>query len=391
MSESLGVCYPRGFEASAIAAGLKASGKLDLALVVNTGRHVKSAGVFTSNRVVAAPVEYTRKLMKTASISHVIVNSGNANACTGQRGVADVALTVAAVAEACQIAPDTIGVCSTGVIGEYLDIEKLGRAVPQLVKALSCEGGSDASRAIMTTDTVAKTVELDCGGWRIGGMAKGAGMLAPALATMLCVITLDAVVDERALQRALTHAVNRSFDRLDTDGCMSTNDSVIVLASGESGKKVSESELTAQLTDACVELTRSLQNDAEGASHTIDINVRGASAESAAVAVGRTVARSALVKTAIFGNDPNWGRILSQIGTLDEQTAPFDPSKVDVAINGIEICRSGSIGEPKKLVDIASNRHVAIDITLHAGDANATIYTTDLTHDYVHENSAYTT
>lgn len=391
MSEPLGVCYPRGFKAAAVTAGLKASGALDLALVVNTGKHVRSAGVFTSNRVVAAPVDYTRKLMTERSITHVILNSGNANACTGRRGVADVALTVSALADACQTKPHQIGVCSTGVIGEYLDIEKLSTAVPHLTKALSCKGGADAAQAIMTTDTVPKTLEMDCGGWRIGGMAKGAGMLAPALATMLCVITLDAVVDTDALQQGLCHAAEQSFNRLDTDGCMSTNDSVIVLASGESGKRVSEAELTSRLTDACTELARQLQNDAEGASHTIDITVRQASSASAATAVGRAVARSALVKTAIFGNDPNWGRILSQIGTLDEQTAPFDPSKVDVAINGVEICRAGGIGESKELVDLASNRHVTIDITLHSGNARATVYTTDLTHDYVHENSAYTT
>lgn len=391
MSEPLGVCYPLGFKAAAVTAGLKASGTLDLALVVNTGKQARSAGVFTSNRVVAAPVEYTRNLMAESSITHVILNSGNANACTGQRGVRDVALTVSAVADACQVEPHHIGVCSTGVIGEYLDIEKLSTAVPHLTRALSYTGGADAARAIMTTDTVPKTIEMDCGGWKIGGMAKGAGMLAPALATMLCVITLDAVVDTDVLRRGLCHAMQQSFNRLDTDGCMSTNDSVIVLASGESGKSASEAELIARLTDACTDLARQLQNDAEGASHTIDINVLQASSESAATVVGRAVARSALVKTAIFGNDPNWGRILSQIGTLDEQTAPFDPSKVDVAINGVKICCSGGIGEPKELVDIASNRHVTIDITLYSGDANATVYTTDLTHDYVHENSAYTT
>lgn len=391
MRERQGVCFPRGFEASATAAGLKASGRLDVALVANLGKRATSAGVFTSNRVVAAPVTYTRNAMRERSVTHVVLNSGNANACTGQRGHADVVATAQAVSRACGVEAEAVAVCSTGVIGEYLPVDAITHEIPALAKALSSDSGEPAARAIMTTDTVPKTIEYDFDSWRIGAMAKGAGMLAPALATMLCVITTDAIVDERALQRALTYATDQSFNRLDTDGCQSTNDTVIVLASGESGTYIDEEEFTRNLTLACTDLARQLRDDAEGASHTIDIHVDQAISEEAALAVARAVSRSALVKTAIFGNDPNWGRILSQIGTVDSQIAPFDANGVDVSINGVTICRHGGIGEPKEKVDLAGNRHVDITITLGAGSADATVYTTDLTHDYVHENSAYTT
>ncbi|MDO5719353.1 MAG: bifunctional glutamate N-acetyltransferase/amino-acid acetyltransferase ArgJ [Actinomycetaceae bacterium] len=391
MRERKGVCFPRGFQASAAAAGLKTSGAVDVALVANHGERPTSAAVFTSNRVVAAPVAYSQKVMRDRSVTHVVLNSGNANACTGQRGYSDVLKTVQAVGQACGIDPEAVAVCSTGVIGEYLAIDALTDVIPSLSKALSSDSGESAARAIMTTDTVPKTVEYDFDTWRIGGMAKGAGMLAPALATMLCVVTTDAVIDQRVLQRALTHAVENSFNRLDTDGCQSTNDTVIVLASGESGTTVDEADFTRELTLACTDLARKLCDDAEGASHTIDIHVTQASSKEAALAVARAVSRSALVKTAIFGNDPNWGRILSQIGTVDSQVAPFSVDAIDVSINGVTICRGGGIGEPKEKVDLASNRHVDITVRLGAGNSDATIYTTDLTHDYVHENSAYTT
>lgn len=391
MSERTGVCFPRGFKASATVAGLKASATLDVALVANCGQQASAAGVFTTNRVVAAPVTYTRSTMKEHSVTHVLLNSGNANACTGQRGHDDVLSTTQAVSRACGVETTSVAVCSTGVIGEYLSINAITDAIPSLAETLSPHSGESAARAIMTTDTVPKTIEYDVGSWRIGGMAKGAGMLAPALATMLCVVTTDVIIDERTLQRALTYAVDRSFNRLDTDGCQSTNDTVIVMASGDSGIHVDEEDFTQNLTLACKNLARQLRDDAEGASHTIDIHVGEATSEDAALAVARAVSRSALVKTAIFGNDPNWGRILSQIGTVDSRIAPFDADLVDVSINGVMICREGGIGEPKGKVNLADNRHVDIRITLGAGSAKATVYTTDLTHDYVHENSAYTT
>ncbi|MDO5049926.1 MAG: bifunctional glutamate N-acetyltransferase/amino-acid acetyltransferase ArgJ [Actinomycetaceae bacterium] len=387
---SSGVCFPRGFQASGLAAGLKASGNLDLALVANNGAHPASAAVFTSNRVVAAPVTYTRELMQASTVTHVILNAGNANACTGRRGMDDVRATVETLAAEAGVDQSQIAVCSTGVIGEYMEIDRLTRAIPALVNNLSEDGANLAARAIMTTDTVAKEIEIEKSGWRIGGMAKGAGMLAPALATMLCVITTDAKVSKDVLAISLKRAVDVSFNRTDTDGCMSTNDTVIVLASGDSGIEADEAEFGAALEVACRDLAGKLRDDAEGASHSIDINVTGASSEAAAVEVARSVSRSNLVKTAIFGNDPNWGRILSQIGTVDPSVAPFDVNDVNVSINGVQICRNGGIGDPKDALDLAASKLVTIDIELGAGDAQATVYTTDLTHDYVHENSAYT-
>ncbi|MGI6785665.1 MAG: bifunctional glutamate N-acetyltransferase/amino-acid acetyltransferase ArgJ [Gleimia sp.] len=386
-----GVCFPLGFTASGVAAGLKASGSLDLALVANNGSNPASAAVFTTNRVVAEPVIYTRDLMKDHTVTHVILNSGNANACTGARGMQDIHSTVAALASEAGVEHTKIAVCSTGVIGEYMDTDRLTRAIPALVKEANEDGANLAAQAIMTTDTVTKEVEIERDGWRIGGMAKGAGMFAPAMATMLCVITTDVKISEDVLVRTLSRAVDVSFNRTDTDGCMSTNDTVIVLASGESGIEPDEAEFGAQLEVACRDLAGKLRDDAEGASHSIDITVTQASTEEAAVEVARAVSRSNLVKTAIFGNDPNWGRILSQIGTVDAKVAPFDVNDVNVSINGVQICRNGGIGEPKDELDLAASRLVSIEIELGAGDAHATVYTTDLTHDYVHENSAYTT
>lgn len=386
-----GVCFPKGFRASGVKAGLKPSGAHDLALVINDGASPASAAVFTTNRVVAEPVTYTREVMAKNTVTHVILNSGNANACTGERGMADVHATVDALASAASVEPAQIAVCSTGVIGEYMDIDRLTRAIPALVNEATEAGANLAAQAIMTTDTVAKEVELEKDGWRIGGMAKGAGMLAPAMATMLCVITTDAKVDQEVLEPALRRAVDVSFNRTDTDGCMSTNDTVIVLASGESGVEPDAAEFGAELEIACRQLAGMLRDDAEGASHSIDIAVRGASSEEAAVEVARAVSRSNLVKTAIFGNDPNWGRILSQIGTVSPDVAPFDVADVNVSINGVQICRGGGIGDPKDGLDLAADRLVTIEIELGAGEAEATVYTTDLTHDYVHENSAYTT
>ncbi|MDO5034224.1 MAG: bifunctional glutamate N-acetyltransferase/amino-acid acetyltransferase ArgJ [Actinomycetaceae bacterium] len=386
-----GVCFPRGFSASGVAAGLKASGKKDLALVVNTGSAPSAAGVFTTNRVVAEPVKYTRKIMETSVPTVVILNSGNANAATGARGYADVEETVAALAAQMQIDENQIAVCSTGVIGEYMDTETLTKGIPSLVAGLSSEGALDAATAIMTTDTVPKEVQVETGGWRIGGMAKGAGMLAPALATMLCVVTTDAIVEGGALQAALENAVERSFNRLDTDGCMSTNDTVLLLSSGESGVQPDPEAFGAELEKLLTELAGMLRDDAEGAEHFVDITVKGAQSEEAAVEVARSVSRSNLVKTAIFGNDPNWGRILSQVGTVPTSVARFDPSKVNISINGVMICRGGGIGDPKEDLDLSASKRVQIEIDLAAGESSATVFTTDLTHGYVHENSAYTT
>ncbi|WP_297555641.1 bifunctional glutamate N-acetyltransferase/amino-acid acetyltransferase ArgJ [uncultured Actinomyces sp.] len=385
-----GVCFPKGFVAAAVAAGLKASGSKDLALVVNQGALPGAAAVFTSNRVVAEPVKFSQAQMQNGVVTHVLLNSGNANACTGEQGRKDVQACVSALSRSASVDQAKIAVCSTGVIGEYLDTEAVTRAIPTLVSDLSASGAANAASAIMTTDTIPKQVELEVDGWRIGGMAKGAGMLAPALATMLCVITTDAVIDSDTLDSALGRAVQMSFNRLDTDGCMSTNDTVIVLASGESGITPDEAAFGAALEQACTKLAKMLRDDAEGAEHFVNITVSGASSETAAVEVARAVSRSNLVKTAIFGNDPNWGRILSQIGTVPSWVAPFDVGKVNVSINGVMICKNGGIGKPKEALDLAASKEVAIEIDLGAGSSGATVYTTDLTHAYVHENSAYT-
>ncbi|MDU5569162.1 bifunctional glutamate N-acetyltransferase/amino-acid acetyltransferase ArgJ [Actinomyces sp.] len=385
-----GVCFPKGFATAGIAAGLKASGGKDLALVVNEGILPAAAAVFTSNRVEAEPVKFSRAQMRNGVVTHVLLNSGNANACTGEQGRKDVEACVNELSLAAGVDQAKIAVCSTGVIGEYLDTAAITRAIPALVSGLEVSGATSAASAIMTTDTVPKEVQIEVDGWRVGGMAKGAGMLAPALATMLCVITTDAVIDNEALDSALRHAVQVSFNRLDTDGCMSTNDTVIVLASGESGITPDEATFATALEQACTKLAKMLRDDAEGAEHFVDITVSGASSEAAAVEVARAVSRSNLVKTAIFGNDPNWGRILSQIGTVPSWVAPFDVGKVNVSINGVMICKNGSVGDPKESLDLAAAQEVKIEIDLGAGNSSATVYTTDLTHAYVHENSAYT-
>lgn len=391
------VTSPQGFRASGVAAGLKSSGKQDVALVVNEGPQHVAAAVLTSNRVHAAPVAWTRQAVKDGVARAVVLNSGGANACTGPEGFADTHHTAEHVAAALTGAGQETGagdvlVCSTGLIGIRLPMENLRKGVDDAVAALASDGGPDAALAIMTTDTVAKTTHVPGPGgpvWSVGGMAKGAGMLAPGLATMLCVLTTDASVDAGTADAALRAATRTTFDRVDSDGCMSTNDTVILLASGASGVTPTEAELAEAVTAACADLARQLVADAEGASHDIAITVRNASSEDAAVAVARAVSRSNLFKAAMFGNDPNWGRVLSAVGTVPEEVAPFDALALDVAINGVQVCRAGGVGEPRELVDLASAREVLVDIDLHAGDAEATIWTNDLTHDYVHENSAY--
>ncbi|MGO2533162.1 bifunctional glutamate N-acetyltransferase/amino-acid acetyltransferase ArgJ [Arthrobacter rhombi] len=384
-----GVTAAAGFRATGITAGLKASGTPDLALVVNDGPLKNAAAVFTTNRVAAAPIHWSRKVIADGRAEAVILNSGGANACTGVEGYANTQATAEATAGALGVDAADLLVCSTGLIGEQLPMDKIQAGITAACAALQAgaghDGGADAATAIMTTDSVSKQAGFAATGYLIGGMAKGAGMLAPGLATMLVVITTDAELEAAELDAALRAATRVSFDRADSDGCMSTNDTVILMASGASGVRPDVTEFTEGLTGLCTDLARQLIADAEGAAHDISIRAFNAASEDDAEEVSRAVARSNLFKAAIFGQDPNWGRVLSAVGTT---TAAFDPDELDVAINGIQVCRSGCIGDDRSLVDL-SGRDVLVEINLHAGDAEATIWTNDLTHDYVHENSAY--
>ncbi|MCL2455662.1 MAG: bifunctional glutamate N-acetyltransferase/amino-acid acetyltransferase ArgJ [Micrococcales bacterium] len=386
----MSVTTPAGFRAAGVAAGLKASGLPDLALVVNDGPRQVAAGVFTTNRVVAAPVVWSRQAVADGTARAVVLNSGGANACTGPEGLADTRRTAEHVAVALDAAPADVLVCSTGLIGERLVMDRLLAGVDLAVTVLDGDGEA-AATAIMTTDTVTKQVIVDRDGWCVGGMAKGAGMLAPGLATMLVVLTTDADVDQDTADAALRRATRATFDRVDSDGCMSTNDTVLLLASGASGVVPEPGAFDAAVHEACAALARALVADAEGASHDIAVTVVNASDEEAAVEVARAVTRSNLFKAAVFGNDPNWGRVLAAAGTVPVAVAPFDADALDVSINGVRVCRAGGVGEPRDLVDLAASREVAVEIDLHAGSASATVWTNDLTHDYVHENSAYST
>ena len=388
----MSVTAPRGFRAAGVTAGLKASGRPDLALVVNDGPLQSAAAVFTSNRFPAAPVLWTRQVVADGEIHAVVLNSGGANACTGADGFADTHRTAEHVAQVLSASgPETgageVAVCSTGLIGERLPMDLLLAGVDEAAASLSAEGGSDAAVAIMTTDTVPKVVSVRGKGFTVGGMAKGAGMLAPGLATMLVVITTDAVAHPDTLGTALAEATRMTFDRIDSDGCMSTNDTVIAMASGAAMVQPSPEELAEAVTAACAALALQLIGDAEGASKDIAITVSHARSEDEAVEVARAVARSNLLKCAIHGEDPNWGRVLSAIGTT---AAAFDSDAVDVAINGVWVCRGGAAGESRDLVDMSA-RTVRIAIDLSAGESEATVWTNDLTADYVHENSAYST
>ncbi|MEU6078135.1 bifunctional glutamate N-acetyltransferase/amino-acid acetyltransferase ArgJ [Micromonospora sp. NPDC047074] len=390
----MSVTTPRGFRAAGVAAGLKASGASDVALVVNDGPDAGVAGVFTANRVKAAPVLWTQQVVRGGVARAVVLNSGGANACTGPAGFQDTHSTAEHTAAALTSASSRlmlgaadVAVCSTGLIGERLPMEKLLPGVRSAIRQLSRDGGPAAAEAIMTTDTRPKTTVAQGSGWTVGGMAKGAGMLAPAMATMLCVLTTDAVAGPDALDAALREACRVTFDRIDSDGCMSTNDTVLLLASGASGIAPTPAELTAAVTAAAHDLAQQLIADAEGATKQIAIDVVGAASEDDAVEVGRSVARNNLVKTALFGNDPNWGRILAAVGTT---AAAFEPDAVDVAVNGVWVCRSGAAAEDRSKVDL-TGRDVTIRIDLRAGAAEATIWTNDLSHAYVHENSAYST
>lgn len=382
----MSVCFPKGFLASGVAAGLKSSGNKDLALVVNQGPLRSAAAVFTSNRCKANPILWSQEVIRDGQAVAVLLNSGGANCYTGPTGFQTTHVSAERVAELLGESASDVLVCSTGLIGQQLDRDKILLGIQIAHRELSAGSGEAAAEAIMTTDSVPKLASREgSAGYRIGGMAKGAGMLAPALATMLVVITTDAELGAEDLDQALRRATALSFDRLDSDGAMSTNDQVSLLASGASGVRPDLTEFTDLLTDLCQELALKLLDDAEGASHNIHIAVQSAASEQDAVEVGRAIARNNLFKTAIFGNDPNWGRILAAIGTTK---AEFDPFNIDVRINSVLVSANGEPAEDRSKVDL-TGRKVDIEIDLHAGDFSATIVTNDLTHAYVEENSAY--
>ncbi|MGW6537690.1 bifunctional glutamate N-acetyltransferase/amino-acid acetyltransferase ArgJ [Streptomyces sp. NPDC055051] len=386
----MSVTAAQGFTAAGIAAGIKSNGNPDLALVVNTGPRRAAAGVFTSNRVKAAPVTWSQQVLADGELTAVVLNSGGANACTGPQGFQDTHATAEKVAEVlsgqgAEVGAGEVAVASTGLIGVLLPMDKLLPGVEKAAAELSAHGGEKAAIAIKTTDTVHKTAVADKDGWTVGGMAKGAGMLAPGLATMLVVLTTDADVDAEALDAALRDATRLTFDRVDSDGCMSTNDTVLLLASGASGVTPARADFAEAVREVCADLARQLIGDAEGASKDIRIEVVNAATEDDAVEVGRSIARNNLLKCAIHGEDPNWGRVLSAIGTT---AAAFEPDALNVAINGVWVCRNGSVGEDRDLVDMRY-REVVITADLAAGTESAVIWANDLTADYVHENSAY--
>lgn len=386
IDQSGSVTTPKGFRAAGIAAGIKASGNRDLALVVNDGPALDAAAVFTSNRIFAAPVAWSRGVTADGHVKAVVLNSGGANACTGADGLADTASTAERAAAGLGCDPTDVAVCSTGLIGVRLPMDALLPGVDTAIDALSATGGPDAARAIMTTDTVPKTAAYTSpSGWSIGGMAKGAGMLAPALATMLVVITTDAQIRPLALDKALRAATAVSFDRVDSDGCQSTNDTVICMANGASGVTPAVDEFVQALSAVCTDLGLQLLSDSEGSSHDIAITVTNAATEADALVVGRSIARNNLFKCAIFGNDPNWGRVLAALGTTN---AVYEPEKLDVSFNGVMVYRDGALGEDRSLVDL-TDRTVEVIVYLNAGDHEATIWTNDLTYDYVKENAEY--
>ena len=379
----MSVTHAKGFAAVGLEIGLKNSGGKDLALVHNLGPRNAAAAVFTSNRAKANPIIWSQQVIADGISTAIVLNSGGANCYTGSRGFQVTHATAEAVAAKLDLSPTDVLVCSTGLIGEQLPLEPLLAGIE--TAQLTADGGADAALAIMTTDSRPKTSVVAGAGWSIGGMAKGAGMLAPGLATMLVVLTTDADVPASDLDAALRAATRVSFDRLDSDGCMSTNDQVTLLASGASGIVPGDPEFRAAVTAICLDLALQLQADAEGSSHDISIETVNAASEDDAVMVDRSVARNNLFKAAVFGNDPNWGRVLAAVGTT---SATFDPYDIDVSINGVMVCRSGEPGESRDLVDLTPRAvHVLID--LKSGTETATVWTNDLTHDYVHENSAY--
>jgi glutamate N-acetyltransferase/amino-acid N-acetyltransferase len=378
---------PKGFRAAGVAAGIKESGNKDLTLVVNDGPLDVAAGVFTRNKVKAAPVLWSQQVLQTGRVKAVVLNSGGANACTGPEGFQDTHATAEHVAETLGIGAIDVAVCSTGLIGARLPMDKLKAGVTAAAARLAGtpEAGVDAATAVMTTDTVPKHAESVQDGWALGGFAKGAGMCAPNMATMLSVITTDAVVDQATADAALRAAVNVTFNALDVDGGTSTNDTVLLLCSGASGKDVPVEEFTAALTGLCRDLVAQLQADAEGVTKHVTITVRGAATDAEADAAARVIARDNLCKTAFFGSDPNWGRIAMAVGNAPTE---FDPAKLDITINGVAVCVAGGAGEDRSKADL-SGRDITVEVDLHAGPGSATVLTTDLSHGYVEENSAY--
>jgi len=376
---------PGGFVSGSVAAGLKSTGALDLTIIQNLGPNNFGTAVYTTNKVVAAPVIWSRQVTKGEAVSAVILNSGGANACTGPQGFADTHESAELVAKKLSISSGEVVVCSTGLIGEFLPMAKIESGIHQI--NLSDSGFEESAKAIMTTDSVPKRASIVSKGATFSGIAKGAGMLAPAMATMLSVVMTDAEVDPADAKSAFARAVELTYNRIDSDGCTSTNDTVLFMASGASGVRLSGTELLDALTEVCGSLSAQLIADAEGSSKTVAIKVVNAASEEDAVNVGRANARNNLLKCAIFGGDPNWGRVLAATGTAD---ASFDPLNVDVKLNGVLVCKASAPAEDRNLVNF-DNRLVEIEINLNAGTSSAIILTNDLTHDYVHENSAYAT
>jgi glutamate N-acetyltransferase/amino-acid N-acetyltransferase len=375
---------PLGFRSASIAAGLKSTGALDLTLIENQGPRFTSAAVFTTNKVVAAPVIWSRQVAKGGTVRAVVLNSGGANACTGPQGFADTHRTAEHVGQLLNLSSAEVIVCSTGLIGELLPMDKIISGLDTISKNLSNDGLQSSAQAIMTTDSVAKVASASVEGTQFAGIAKGAGMLAPALATMLSVVMTDAIVSENS-QEIFQRATDRTFNRIDSDGCTSTNDTVLFMSSGASGITIPDQDLEMALMNVCGSLADQLIADAEGSTKTVAITVLNAATEQDAVEVGRACARNNLLKAAIFGGDPNWGRVLAAVGTAD---ANLDPLKIDVRLNGVQVCTNSAPDADKTTVNFAS-RLVEIEIDLKVGNASATILTNDLTHDYVHENSAY--
>ena len=377
---------PKGFRGAAIAAGLKSSGALDLTLIVNDGPRFDAAAVYTTNKVVAAPVIWSREVTKGKLVRAAVLNSGGANACTGPQGFADTHQTAEKVGELLNISSGEVVVCSTGLIGEHLPMPKIISGLESIATTLKMESLDDVSRAIMTTDSVPKVATSSINGSEFAGIAKGAGMLAPALATMLSVVMTDAVLPVD-VQEIFTRVADRTFNRIDSDGCTSTNDTVLLMGSGASGVELGEAELEAALLEICESLASQLIADAEGSTKTVAITVKGAATEIEAVEVARACARNNLLKCAIFGADPNWGRVLAAVGTADAQ---MDALNIDVFLNGIHVAKQSAPFEDKNLVSF-EDRLVELQVNLNVGSATATVMTNDLSHDYVHENSAYST
>ena len=377
---------PQGFRSGATAAGLKSSGALDLTVIENLGPHFDAAAVFTSNKVVAAPVIWSRQVAKDGIVRAVVLNSGGANACTGPQGFADTHKTAEHVGVLLNVSAGEVIVCSTGLIGEFLPMSKILSGLEIIALQLNNDGLLTSAQAIMTTDTVPKIASAHRYGVEFTGIAKGAGMLAPALATMLSVVMTDAVVSEN-LHSVFARSTDRTFNRIDSDGCTSTNDTVLLMSSGASGVKITDEQLEELLMEVCGSLSEQLIADAEGSTKTVAIHVRNAASELDAVEIGRACARNNLLKAAIFGGDPNWGRVLAAVGTADAQ---MDPLAIDVKLNGVQVATNSAPDADKALVDF-SHRLVEIEIDMKYGAYSAVIVTNDLSHDYVHENSAYST